>query len=203
MFFSTPIYDLNLFLLINQHWRNGVFDALMPLLSATSVLMLLLALAFLLTIRNQWKKQCIYFVILFIGMGLSDFSTSAVKNQIHRVRPLNAIAGTYFHQNAQWHSRAKDFVRTKEAGSSYPSAHAANTMCLALLAMLLWPSLKRWPLIIPAAVGYSRVYLGKHYPTDVLAGWLWGIVIAGAVWLLFRQLQQRYPKLNGTPSSLN
>lgn len=195
MFFATPLLDLQLFLLINQHWRCGLFDTLMPLFSSTAVLAAFLVAAVAFAVIKGGKRQLICFLILLMGMGIADFSTKLAKDQIYRVRPLNAVAGTWYVENSEWRTRPADFVRTKERGTSYPSAHAANTMTLALLALLLWPRLKRWPLLVPLITGYSRVYLGKHYPTDVLAGWLWGVVVAGAVWLAWKELERRFPSL--------
>jgi undecaprenyl-diphosphatase len=44
------------------------------------------------------------------------------------------------------------------------------------------------PLLLPLLVGYSRIYLGKHYPTDVAAGWLVGSAAFLAAWLAVRGL---------------
>ena len=60
---------------------------------------------------------------------------------------------------------------------SFPSGHAMGSMTLATVAVLLaWPTRWRWPVLACAAlfvltVGLSRVYLGVHFPSDVLAGW--------------------------------
>ncbi len=80
-------------------------------------------------------------------------------------------------------------------GFSFPSGHA--TVCAMLygtLAYLLLRQIRAWPLIVRAAVavftallifaiGLSRIYLGVHYPSDVLAGWT-----AGALWLVLLEV---------------
>lgn len=70
-----------------------------------------------------------------------------------------------------------------ETGYGFPSGHAIGSMALlSALVVVLWPTRWRWPALIVAAVsigvvGLSRVYLGVHYPSDVLAAW-----VAGLAW---------------------
>lgn len=192
MFFSTPLIDLQLYLLINQEWRTPLFDYLMPIFSSMGVLFAILGAAIIIAFIKGGKRQLILFLVLFAGMGMSDFTTNLIKKQVGRVRPLNAVAGTFYQEGNQWMNRPATYEQTKERGTSYPSAHSSNSMCLAVLVLLLWPALKKWPLILPLLVGYSRVYLGKHYPTDILAGWLWGIVIAGMIWLIWNEIEKRF-----------
>lgn len=186
MFFLTPAIDLKLLLLINQQWRCGLFDFVMPILSSMTALLVAMGIIFIIMTIRDGRRHVVLFLILFAGMGVTDMSTGIIKKQVNRVRPLNEIAGTYHQAHGPWQRLPADFVRTKETGRSYPSAHSSNTMCLAVLAILLWPALKKWPLILPLLVGYSRVYLGKHYPSDVLAGWLFGLVMAYAIWLVWK-----------------
>ena len=75
---------------------------------------------------------------------------------------------------------------------SFPSGHAMGSMTLAMTAILLaWPSRWRWPVLVLATVfallvGYSRVYLGVHFPSDILAGWMAGTAwVVGAYLVLF------------------
>ncbi|HKO24981.1 MAG TPA: phosphatase PAP2 family protein, partial [Chloroflexota bacterium] len=63
------------------------------------------------------------------------------------------------------------------SGYGFPSGHAMASMgLLAALAFLAWPTRLRWPVLILAAgtialIGFSRLYLGVHYPSDVVAAW--------------------------------
>ncbi|MFH1912723.1 MAG: phosphatase PAP2 family protein [Pseudomonadota bacterium] len=192
MFFLTPGLDLKLFLLVNQQWRSALLDAILPVLSSMTLLFVCLGLAMIYAAYRFGRQQLILFLILFAAMGIANSVTDVVKGEIGRVRPLNAVAGTFHQAHGYWDQRPQDFQQTKVRGTSYPSAHAANTMCLAALACLLWPALGKWPLLLPLLVGYSRLYVGKHYPTDIMAGWLLGLAVALTVWLVWRYGLSRY-----------
>ncbi|MCD9027639.1 phosphatase PAP2 family protein [Luteimonas sp. BDR2-5] len=85
-----------------------------------------------------------------------------------------------------------------ETTYSFPSGHAMGSMTLALvLVLLLWPTRWRWPALIAMAVfvpmvGLSRVYLGVHYPSDILAGWLAASVWVVGVYLLLYHPPRRW-----------
>lgn len=87
----------------------------------------------------------------------------------------------------QWYARERPELWLSllpEHSYSFPSGHAMGSMTLAWVAMLLaWRTRWRWPVVLVAsafaiAVGVSRVYLGVHYPSDILAGWT-----AASVWV--------------------
>lgn len=185
MLFHTADLDLKLQVLFNQTLRGSVLDILAPLLSSRAALFVLLAVCLAWAVRRLGPRQILLFVLLLAAMGLADLACGQIKDQVLRVRPMNALPGVYYQEDGTWQRRPPDFVQTKDDGSSYPSAHAANSMTLALLAMLLWPRTRPWLGLLPLLVGWSRLYLGKHYPSDVLAGWLLGVCVAalaGALW---------------------
>ena len=128
------------------------------------------------------KKHMAVFLVGSIlgGMALGDI----LKDAFHRVRPDLVPYSVYV------------------SGASFPSGHSMMSAVTYLtLGALLARSqeskrLKAYFLMVAAfltlAVGTTRVYLGVHWPTDVLAGWTAGAVWALMCWLLARRLQSRH-----------
>lgn len=176
-FFTHP-WDLELFRLANGVWRNSLLDWLMPLISSPVFLWGVVLAGIALGIKKHGKAQAWAILILLIALACADAGTNFVKDQIGRVRPLNALSQTHFVEDGYWQQRPADYKQTKEHGNSYPSAHAANSMAAAIIIFVLWRKPRKYVWALPLLVGYSRLYLGKHYPTDVLAGWTFGIAAA-------------------------
>lgn len=183
MVFLTQPWDLWLFTELNQHWRNALLDWLMPVLSINLLLWLLIIFFVALAAQLHGPRRALGLLLLcIVGAVLTEQAVNLTKGEIGRVRPLNAVAGAYYYEDHTWERRPPDFQQTKERGSSYPSAHAAHSMGAALLLALAVPRLRPWIFVLPLLVGYSRIYMAKHYPVDVLAGWTMGLVVTGLLW---------------------
>lgn len=188
--FTAPPLDLELQLLLNQHWRSAALDVILPVFSLRAALFVLLAGLLVWRSALRGKGQVIYFIALVLAMGVTDLTCNAVKHAVDRVRPQHTVTGTYYQESGQWLRLPADH-EPRDTGTSFPSAHAANSMAAAVLAMCLWPRLRRGLWALPLVVGWSRVYLGKHYPSDVVAGWLLGAFIGWCFWQAWKRLAPR------------
>lgn len=163
---------------INGHYA-GWLDEVMWTASAAKTWVWLYVVLIILLVRKyrSWKLVLLMLVGFGIAVGLSDFLCSGIlKPWVCRLRPTHEPALDPLH-----------LVRGYAGGRyGFCSSHAANTMAVALLFSLLYRdkyatiSLMAWV----ALNCYSRMYLGVHYPSDIIAGLLIGSLWALLVWLV-------------------
>lgn len=188
-------WDKDFFYAINGA-RNGIFDILMPVFSYTWLLWVMGILAFaawgLAVYRGTktWRslKPVLFGIVLILGTaGVNETVTCVVKGEIGRLRPYQRLPFAYFQRDGVWQRNSETFTPWKHKADSFFSGHASHSMAVAVTVATLCPPLSPVIYAMPIVVGYSRIYLGKHYPSDVAAGWLIGASIA----LLARRLTRR------------
>lgn len=158
--------DTQLFVLLNRKWTSPFLDFVMPYLTDFDHwrLPLIVLLLFALARGKAEARVAILFAILAVALTDQVCST-AVKPLFERPRPFRAL------EDVRQLVGAHDF--------SFPSSHAANTFAAGVFLAIRFARF-RWILVLPALVAYSRVYVGVHYPLDVLAGALLGGSIGAA-----------------------
>ena len=99
-----------------------------------------------------------------LAVSISDFLGATLKELIARDRPCHVL------------SHIKDIANCSNS-FSFPSNHAVNSFTFATIVTLAYKNLTFLLYVSALLIGYSRIYLGVHYPTDVLSGALLGILI--------------------------
>lgn len=178
--------DTRIFLAING-WNSEVWDGIMWWISGkTTWWPFYLALILFMVWKKRWQLVLMLLFIILVITLADQTSVHLFKNTIQRLRPCHepSLQGLVH------------LVNNKCGGSfGFISSHAANTFALALLT-LLWIR-KRWFTILmifwALLVAYSRVYLGVHYPGDVMAGAIWGAACGWLVFVLFKRILPLLP----------
>jgi len=138
-----------------------------------------LYLAILIFLGIKYKRKFLVIVLFIIlAATLSDQISVLIKNLVLRLRPC-------YEPSLEGHVH----VVNGECGGKYSfvSSHAANSFDVALLSLLFIK--KKWYsiciIIWAFVIGYSRIYLGVHYPGDVIIGSLLGALIGWSVYSLY------------------
>lgn len=175
--------DRDLFVLINSKGSNIVFDKIMPLLRE-SIFWLPLYLFLLLFIFLNFKLKGLWWSLFFItAISLADASGKYFfKDRLQRIRPCSEI-------NFSDHVRL--LLDHCPGGYSFISNHAANHFAMAIFFFItLKPTIGKWAylsIVWAFAIIYAQVYVGVHYPSDTLAGAVWGSLIGILLGSLFNK----------------
>lgn len=179
--------DGKLLLLLNS-FHSPFFDFIMYYISKIWVFFPLFIYWVYLLYKKFTGKKFI-FVVLSIGLliALTDQSATQTKESVKRYRPTKHLEiGPQVHVVNDYRGGDHGFF----------SGHAANTFGLATFLFLIFRGQSAWLsssfFIFAALSSYSRIYLGVHYPADILVGTLVGIFWAFIVFLLFQKVLSRY-----------
>lgn len=172
--------DKNVLFFINRDLANPALDYLFIMLSDQRFLFGILGIIVVVMIIRKIPHTGNMIILCLIGLALTDpICSQILKKLVMRPRPCHSL------------SQLREII---ECGGLYgfPSNHAANSAVIAYIVSRFRHRLTLFMWLLAAAVGISRIYLAKHYPSDVLAGFVFGILVGMAVLRVRRMIA--YPR---------
>ena len=176
--------DTDLFFVLNVKVQNGFLDFLMPILTNLNYWRIPLALMVVALAVFGGKRGRIAIALLIVGITISDqICNSLIKPMVGRIRPCHVLENVHLLVNC-----TRSF--------SFPSSHATNMFTGTIILSYVY---RRWRIVflfIAFLVAYSRIYVGVHYPFDMLGGIVLGIICAWLVIVLYKLLSGKYPRIS-------
>lgn len=175
-------WDKSVLKLINSQWHHPFFDTVLPFLRIAEfwVPLYIFLIAVILINAPQNGKWWVVFAIL-TAIATNFISSDIIKENIHRLRPCNDPL------NASWFRALENF--SFPHSSSFTSSHAANHVGLAMFIFITTPHFfGRWRYLFfiwAASICYTQMYVGVHYPLDILGGTIIGLLIGGIMGKIF------------------
>jgi membrane-associated phospholipid phosphatase len=175
-------FDYWLFGKINQQWTNPFLDNFLPYVREAEIWVPFYLFLLVYSTLNFGKKGWWWSAALIMTAIASDLvSSSFIKNTIIRLRPCHEplMADTI-----------RLLVPYCPGSSSFTSSHACNHFALSVFIFLTLKNVSRWWVLIffwAIVICYAQVYVGVHYPLDILGGTIVGCFIGYGMSIFFRK----------------
>src|SRR5438309_1356960 len=211
--------DQSLFPLINQQWTSPFLDLFMAAVSDSEIWRPLFVVVGIIALFVGGFKTRAFVICLALSLLIGALVTSGLKSAVDRRRPKQ-IQSVRMVQLQKAHPkfltlfkrptiRFSDSSDRNRSGPSFPSGHVTNNTIIAVFCTLFYRRRGWLYWFVTAAVGYSRIYLGSHWPSDVIATFFLGvgeslllIALFESIWRIvgrkwMPQLFARHPSLVG------
>jgi len=179
MFDSLKLLDRNLFLKINAAHSPLLDEFMWHMSDSWHTILIILVVAYAFYKKFSLKKAAELLLGCAIVFACTDFTSNLIKHQVQRYRPTHNLE-----------IKQQVHIVNNYSGGKYGffSAHASNAFGVVtfLILSINWIQLKYKLLLYfyPLLIIYSRVYLGVHYPSDVISGMLYGIIFGLGIYYL-------------------
>ena len=170
--------DKAVMIFFNKSITNSLFDFIMPIITSKDFLTVIgMLLIFYLTVFCG-KKGRITILVLVFAVGSSDaICAQIIKPWVGRIRPSHEF---------------NDFINllvSKGGKWSFPSNHAANSFAFATVLSYFFEQKKVVLYTLASIIAFSRVYVGVHYPLDIICGAVVGYILSWfvlSIWVIIK-----------------
>lgn len=172
---NYPLFD-SFFIFFHDFHKNLMF--IIPLLTL-----------WFFSIFKDKKRRLALVILIPLAIIITDQIGSYIKDYKLRDRPYMAIESNKINLLVKV-SQNEDgsYKQTQSSQKSFPSNHSANIWALSLIVGYLYANTKKYFITLAFLISLSRVYIGVHYPIDVIFGALMGIMISTLLILLYQKL---------------
>ncbi len=184
--------DVKIFLFINTYINNKIFDYIFIFFHDCHkniwFILLLLFLWFYFIFKHK-KNRLSLIILVPLSIIITDQIGSYIKDLEIRQRPYMIIDSE--EMNLLVHAPKYNdghYKNTKSSKKSFPSNHAANIWALTSIVSYLYSNQKKYFLILAILISISRVYVGVHYPIDIIIGSLIGLTVGYVLKKVYRKL---------------
>jgi len=166
--------DLQIFLFINNSISNPIFDSIFiffhqPYKNIWFIIIILSIWIYF--IYKDKKNRLILILILPLGIFITDKIGDSIKDFELRNRPYMTINNEEMNLLVKVkNTEDGKYKNTRSSKKSFPSNHSANIFFIYFILSILYPSKNKYFLFIAIMIGISRIYVGVHYPFDVISG---------------------------------
>ncbi len=175
--------DKSLFRLINQRWHNDFFDWLLPVVRHANYSVPLYVFLLLFVIVNFKKKAWPWVLFAALLPAVTDLiSSKLLKGTFPRLRPCN---------DPEMADGLRFLLSYRPQSSSFPSSHAVTHFAMAVFFYFTLKNIiGRWALLFflwAFIIIYAQVYVGVHFPIDVICGAFTGSIIGYILSYIFNK----------------
>lgn len=158
---------------IKKHLQNKYLDKVMPIVTAMGNLgFVWIVIVVFLMLHGQYRMiGSIVALTLIISTSIGE---GIIKHTVKRVRPCNCISNI-------------NLLISKPMSYSFPSGHTLSSFAVAEMLSMFFIRYKLIFIVIAILIAFSRLYLYVHYPSDVLAGVIIGILCSKLIYILFQK----------------
>ena len=168
--------DIRIFYFLNKELANPVLDFIMPIITNESFIIIPVVLVAVYFMIKGSRNTRMALLCMIIAVRLADFvAYRLIKPFFGRLRPCDVLPHVH--------------ILVKAGRYSFPSNHAANMMALAVVTAFFYKKYAWIVFVIALIEGFSRVYVGVHYPLDVMNGYILGALSAFLVMAVYRGIE--------------